>query len=222
LAEETLSAVQLEEIGQRALTFQRYIFRRAWGAYYAVWAAAFVLFIFGGQLPLGNLFPQNLAWVPYVALFAGTGWAASLATASVFNSAHRAVFLRRAMGSMRGWGGREWALMWMWFVAFTALAFVSFAFFQPQAPVIIYGLLSSVEIFIYYSLRISFGEKLPSEGLLALVSYGACITLSIVASLLAGGLAYTGAIWGAETIVWVYCSLFALWHAPGELTDLRL
>ena len=217
-----MSAVELEEIGQRALTFQRYIFRRAWGAYYAVWATAFVIFIFGGQLPIGSLFPQNLASVPYIALYIATGWGAGLATASVFNNAHRAMPLRRAMGSVRGWGGRRWALMWVWWVAFTALATISFAFFQAGAPVILYALLSPVEVFIYYSLRISFGERMPLEGTLALISYGACIALSILASMFAGGFAFSEAIWGVATLVWVYCSLFALWHAPGELVDLHL
>ncbi|HZW54924.1 MAG TPA: hypothetical protein VFF30_01400 [Nitrososphaerales archaeon] len=51
MSDEDITAAKLGEIANRALTFQRYIFRRAWRTYYAIWAAAFVVFVFGNFLP---------------------------------------------------------------------------------------------------------------------------------------------------------------------------
>lgn len=223
MAEEALTAERLEEIGGRALTFQRYIYRRTWGTYYAIWAAAFAIFAYLNQAPIWSLVPQSLTWVPYVLAYGGTGWGAGIATAWIFTRAYRTVSLRRAINPLsQTRSQRRWALMWVWWAAFYVIAFVSFAFFQSQAFTVLFALLFSVEIFIYSTLRLSFPDGIPFEGKLALATYGACVVGSFTASFFTSAFGFFGIAWGATCIIWLFCALYALNHAPEELVELHL
>jgi hypothetical protein len=219
MSEEIVSEAKLREIAERVLTFQRYIYRRAWATYYAVWSAAFVSFALGTVLPLESIVPRNIDWVPYAVLFGGVGLAALFATFLIFKSAYRTISLRNVAGASPHMGGRDFALVW---VGFYAVVFVSFFFFQREALSILYALLFLVEIFIYYSLRFSFQDKTPFEGRLALASYGSCSVFGFFASLFfTSGFLVFGIAWGITGAIWVFCALYAHSHAPEELVELR-
>ncbi|MGI0086106.1 MAG: hypothetical protein ACREBQ_13585, partial [Nitrososphaerales archaeon] len=176
--DSSLTAPQLEGIAKRALTFQRHIFRRAWGTYYALWSVAFAVFAFGNELPLQTLVPQNLAWIPYIVMDVGVGLAAGIATAWIFNKAHRTISLERIVMTDQGMGGRRYSLIWIWWLGFYVIAFLSFSVFPKGALSILYAMLFAVVIFIYYTLKLSFQSKTPLEGKLALASYGSCVIIS--------------------------------------------
>jgi hypothetical protein len=216
------SAVALEQIAERALTFQRYIFRRAWGTYYAVWAIAYIAFVFGGVVPfpLQSFFPENLSWVPYAIVYGGVGWGAGIATMWIFKNAHRTISLRKAVGSYRPLRGRGFTLMWIWWAIFFVLAGLIFVYIPKEALSILFAMLFSVEIFIYYSLKFSFPTRIPIEGVLALTSYGICVVLSFFVSLFASNFLIIDFAWGITIAVWLFCSFYALWRASEELEPL--
>jgi hypothetical protein len=219
LAEEVLTESKLEEIGQRALTFQRYIYRRAWGAYYALWAAAFAVFIGGNFLPLYELAPGALAWVPYAVIYGGIGWAAGIGTVLIFRNAGKAMHLRRLVNHPKV--SSKWNLAWLWWVAFYVIAFVAFSRFPAQADSILYALLFTVEVYIYYWLKTSFPQDMPLEGKLALVSYGLFMSFGFLTSFFTADPLVFGVSLGATVVVWVFCALYAFARAPEELVDLR-
>ncbi|MDG6991436.1 MAG: hypothetical protein JRM99_08495 [Nitrososphaerota archaeon] len=221
--EEPLSPSQLREVGERALTFQRYVYRRAWGAYYAVWSAAFFAFSLGGELPLFALVPAGVSWAPYALLYGGVGLGAGVATLWVFRGANRAISLRNAIGRHPRTGGRRYyALIWVWWLGFYVLAFASFTFVPAEALSVLYASLFTVEVFIYFGLKVSFQDRTPFEGRLALVSYGVAVTLSFVASLFTSEPLFFEVVWGVTTATWLFCALLALSRAPEELAELDI
>jgi hypothetical protein len=223
LTEEVLSIEKLEEIGERALTFQRFIYRRAWGTYYVVWSVAFVVFGFAGALPLQDLAPQSLSWVPYALVYGGTGWGAGIATAWIFRKAYRASFLRSAMGtSPPGRRGRRWTFSWLFWVAYYVIILVAFNRYPDTALPFLFASTLVVELFIYWMLKLSFPDGIPAEGRVALLSYGAAVVYSFFVSLLLPqNFVLLGSGWLAVTVVWFFCAFYALRHAPDELVELR-
>jgi hypothetical protein len=79
MSEDWLSAPELEQIANRALKFQRYTFRRAWGIYYALWATGITAFAFGGLLL--NYISPSFAWPVYALFYGSIGAITSLASA---------------------------------------------------------------------------------------------------------------------------------------------
>jgi len=217
LSDDNLSAGKLEEIATQALIFQRYIFRRAWGTYYAVWSAAFTVFIFSNLLPFQSLVPSGLLWITYAVLYGGVGLAAGFATISIFKNAHRTISLRKIVGTYRETEGRRYALMWFWWLGLYAIIFLSFAFFPREALSILFALLFTIEIYIYYSLKFSFQESIPIEGKIALASYGFCILFSFFASLFTNDFVPFGIVWGITIAAWLFSALYALRRASDEL-----
>jgi hypothetical protein len=223
LSDDHPSAITLEQIAERALTFQRYIFRRAWGTYYAVWAAAYVVFAFVWEVPFQSFIPAYLSWVLYGVLYGGVGFVAGIATMWIFKNARRTLSLQKVVGTYRPMQGRRYFQLWIWWVVFYVIIFLLFQFLPKEALAILFALLSSVEIFIYYGLKLSFQNKFPLDGKLALASYGTCIIVSFIASLFASqNFAYPviGIAWGGLIVVWLFCALYALWRASEELVPL--
>ena len=217
MSDNSITRTQLEAIAERALTFQRYVFRRAWGIYYAVWAVAITVFSFNGYL----LLSQSDARLVFPLLYGGVGLLAGLASTWIFRNAPRTLRLRRVLAKDEGKGHRKYyGILLGWWVAFYALIVASFALFATHALSILFASLFSVEIFIYYQLKLSFSNKMPFEGKLALISYGFGTTFSFVASLFSNNTPLFGIAWGTTIVIWLFCALYALKHAPEELAAL--
>jgi hypothetical protein len=210
----------LEQLALRALNFQRYIYRRAWGIYYALWAVAYIAFVVGGIIPFQNYFSPNFIWVPYLLIYGGGGWASGIASALIFKNASRIVSLRKAVGLHRPVRGRSDYLMWAWWLAFAIVAVSVFIFLPAVALPIYFAMLVGVEIFIYYTLQLSFPRQIPLEGKLALASYGFSVVLSFFATLLTSSFLLVDITWIVTIGIWMFCSIYALWQAPEELERL--
>jgi hypothetical protein len=220
-SENQLPVASLESIARRALTFQRYVLRRAWGTYYAVWAAAFAAFVFGGQIPFQDLLlPGSFSWVPYAAFYGTIGLVAGISTALIFANARRTIFLQRHVQEESRFGLQRYALMWLWWLGFYVAVFLAFTLFPQSALSILYAMLFTVEVFIYYTVRVSFQDRFPLEAKLALFSYGLAVTFSFVASLFTSSVALFGVAWSIAIAIWVFCALYALRQAPEELVAL--
>ncbi len=219
--DDLITHPQLEQIAGRALRFQRYVFRRAWGVYYAVWAAAIAAFSFG--YPVISLIPPpaNLPWIPYALFYGGVGIIAGFASAWIFRNAAKTAHLRTALQPNRNvrW---QYRLIGIWWLAFYVIIGISFTYFSAYAITIFFAMLFSVVGFVYYLLRFSFDKEIPVEGKLAVISYGAATAVSFVASIFTPATNYvpTSVAWFVAIVVWLFCALYSLKRAPEELVEL--
>lgn len=110
--------------------------------------------------------------------------------------------------------------MWIWWIGFYILALFAFSYFQSGALTILYAMLFSVEIFIYYALRFAFQSRIPFEGKIALISYGFAVVFSFLASLFTSDARLFGIVWGSTIALWLFSSLYALLRSSDELVDL--
>jgi hypothetical protein len=220
-ADDTIAAGELEKIARHALVFQKYVFRRAWGVYYAVWTVAITIFAFGYLFPFASLFPASLVWVPYALLYGGVGLVAGVASFWIFASAWNTLELRRAVGENKEKLRKKYVfLIALWWGAMYVAIGVSFTLFEGHAFTVLYGALFLIEIFLVFQLRASFPYRMPSEGKIALVSYGFSSSLSLVVSILGFDPVLYTPIWIVTIAAWFYSSLYALRHAPDELVEL--
>jgi hypothetical protein len=220
-ADDTIAPGQLDKIARHALVFQKYVFRRAWGIYYAVWTVAITIFALGYLIPFVSVFPASIAWVPYALLYGGVGLIAGVASFWIFASAWRTLELRRAVGEHNEKLGRKYILLIaLWWTAMYAAIGISFTFFEGRAFTVLYGALFLIEIFLVFQLRACFPNRIPTEGKIALASYGFSSTLSLAVSVLGLDPVIYTPIWIVTIAAWFYSSLYALRHAPDELVEL--
>ncbi len=219
---DAIKGTQLEAIAERALTFQRYILRRAWGIYYAVWTVAFAAFVLINFLPIPANLSQNIlaSELIFGTLYGSIGLAAGVATIRIFGNAHRTLRLHRILTRDRQGKAKTYSFLIGWWASLYVIIALSFAFFGQHALSVLFASLFSVEIFIYYQMRISFPNRMPFEGKVALLSYGFGTTFSFLTSLfIYNSLIFTIG-WGSILIVWLFCALYALRHASEELAAL--
>ena len=216
--EEVLTAQDLGRVGARALEYQRYVFRRTYGVYYLIWAAAIALLvspnlgeIIGLRGALGEGFDAAAGLVLVVL--------ANVATVRIFSGAQRQLRLRRALGS--GGEGSYARYFVAWFVATLAVASVVDVLVPANSQAVLYALLLPVPFVLYIMLGMAFPNGRPIEGLLALAAYGSATALSLALSLLAVDSWVVGWAWATTVVIWSLAAFYALFRAPDELEALR-
>lgn len=204
---------QLEQLAEKALVFQTYVLRRAWGVYYSVWSFAVSFWII---LPviLGKLYPDAPSTL-YFVLYSLIGMLAGSATARIFSNAWRTLALRRIIRRERKRPKRI-LLYRFWWIPIYAIMIFAFVFERFYFYTLFLLLLTSVDIMVYYELKISF-SRLPFEGLLAIVSYAVSLAIGLYSSLISNGYLFFVIAWAPMVISWFICSLYALYHAPESL-----
>lgn len=216
-AEEVLTAQNLGRVGARALEYQRYVFRRTYGAYYLIWAAAIALLASN----LGALFGlrgESGGGVNAAASLAILALAVA-ATTRIFGEALRALRLRQALGNKGKGGHAPYTVAGV--AAIIAIESAVGILAPANSQALLYALLLPVPFAIYYLLGLAFPDGRPIEGLLALAVYGSAAALSLALSLLATDSWVVGWAWGATVVVWCLAAFYALFRAPDELEALR-
>jgi hypothetical protein len=211
---------ELQEIAARALKFQRYIFKRAWGIYYAVWAGAILAFsLFFPLLDMAGPAFQNLPWYFYAVFYGGIGLGAGLASAWIFKNAIRAANLQRVLKPDKH-TRLYYRMIGFWWIAFYIIIGVAFTIYGAHALTLLYAMLLSVAGFVYYQLGLSFPDGIPFEGKLATLSYFVSCIASLLSSLLNQYSAPAEIAWVATVVIWLFCALYSLKSAPEELAAL--
>jgi len=217
-ADEALTIQDLGRVGARALEYQRYIFRRTYGAYYLIWAAAIALLVsnLGALVGLRGELGGGVEAVASLAILA----LAVAASARIFGGAMRALRLRRALGSERKGSYAPYFVVWV--AAIVVIAAAAGVLAPANSQAVLYALLLPVPFVIYYMLGMAFPDGRPIEGLLALAAYGSAAALSLALSLLSIDSWVAGWAWGATVVVWSLAAFYALFRAPRELEGLRV
>ncbi|PSO04352.1 hypothetical protein B9Q13_04805 [Candidatus Marsarchaeota G2 archaeon ECH_B_SAG-G16] len=144
VSEDKLEAVtrEMERVGKRAIAFQRYVLRRAWGVYYAIWVFAFFWFVFLPYLILS--FVSQNADIAFYLGYTLVGGLAGYATWVNFSKAYRTLILKRSLfGERRSY--YRWFFVAFWISFFIAIQLL-FHFFGSRVLSVYYLLLLSVPL----------------------------------------------------------------------------
>ncbi len=142
-----------------------------------------------------------------------------VATILLFGKAYRTVELRQTI-MREHWEGRQKVLARIFMLVFFLAIIVAALFLPSYLFLILYATEIPLLVMVIYSLKTSFPEKIPIEGVLAISFYGFSIITSFVLSLIGdifGISTPLGPLWIATTLVFFFASYHALFHAPDEL-----
>ena len=216
MSEDLVSPGQLEAVGERALRFQRYIFRRAYGAYYAIWAFAILVF---QLLPyvIFSFFGSTIATYLIIGIAsASIGILATIVSVRNFGEAARTVALRNVLYPTESIKSR-YGLFILWWAVFIGIFAIGFVLSVLTFFSFLNGFLLLLDIFIFTQLRNTFPHDIPFEGKAAVVAFGGSALSSLVISFLNVSPLLTNLSWIVTVGVWLFSSAYALKHAPKEL-----
>ncbi len=210
--DKVISQEQVKQIAQKALAIEHYILRRAWGLCYAVAAAEIALIISFDILfdivrlssHYGIIIP--LAFNTSVSIFgvAVITW--------VFKKAYDAMLVRREIVDSV-WAKLfrpSWvAVLWL---AYYLPVITAIIFLRPIAGAVLYGLLLTSAGPIYFSLKVSFPERLPREGIAVLATFVFCALGNLTIFLLKGTVAPL--LWIIMIAVFAAASVYAYRQKP--------
>lgn len=206
-------------VGEKALAFRRYVLRRAYGNYYAIWACAislyfilpFALYVeFGTSLVVASTAASLSIAIGLVATMAATrGFRKNARAAALDRTLHR----RRRHQTSR----LTWLVMWIAFAGFWGAVLLLPG--RASASVAA-GLLLLMDALVYQWLRGSFREGIPPEGTLAVASYGAGAVSSFLIVLAGGYSPAAGIPWAFVVASWLFAAMYAFKRAPEELVGL--
>ncbi|MEM0118170.1 MAG: hypothetical protein QXV32_06965 [Conexivisphaerales archaeon] len=214
MSEDDLAAIQT--LASRALRFQEYIMRRAWGLYYSAWAFTFTLYV-AIPLLLENYYPLAPA-VVYFVLYVAASLFGPLATGWIFTKARRTFDLRfAAFGKRRAraFTFKTAVIIWLLFSLILAGAYL----YSESAFIAAYiGLLLFIDLFIYRALRISF-SFFPLEGYVAVgtFTFSIIMTAYVLSSNSQGYLILLA--WLPSIAGWLFASIYALYNAPESMVE---
>lgn len=219
MAEQSLTLNELEEIGQKAIVFRRYVLRRAYGTYYAIWALAIFSYLLVPAVVYSSVGFFTWSSIAVAAADIAIGIAATIVTGKNFRKNARTAALRRALNPTQGRRGYNFAVLW--WAAFITVVALSYLFSGFAAYFLLYGLLLLLDAFLYTWLRRNFPDRVPPEGVLAVVAFAAGAISSLSLSSAAGYSVFSALPWSVVVAVWLFASIYAFKSAPEELVELR-
>jgi hypothetical protein len=216
-AAEPPSPAELNRVVQRALEFQGYLLRRAWALYYLTWAVVLtVLFVVPGVLagPLAS--PTTVEIVLYNTLQAAAIVAAIWATWWAVAQSARTGRLRDTLEGRAL--SRRWFLQILaWAVAITVLV-VAVGFVSAFAGLLVLdATLGGIVLWLLIQVRPWF-QPVPLEATIAVGSYAVSVGGSAIALVLTHNQLVFSAGWIIAPLAWAFAGVYALYHAPEELT----
>lgn len=215
----SLGAPELVRAARRALAFQRYIFKKAWGIYYAVWALTFAVYFFlPSLLGMFGLSPNLGNDYALVAIDLAVSTLAGAISGRIVERARKASFIRGVVKSVSPFvTHKTWFACGM--VVYFSLIIASAVFFRAQLLSIVFAL-ATVGIFLfYYALKSSFVENLPFEGIVAIITFGFATTSSLLISFTTFGYLFYPSVWAATIFVWIGAAVYSRLRADNELAD---
>lgn len=216
----SLSVSDVRVATRRALAFQRYIFKKAWGLYYAIWASTFAVYFFLPTiLSTAGLSPNLGNDYLLLVIDLAVSIAAGAASGRIIERARNAAFVRSAVQASPSIFERRKKLFAAWWIIYFSLMIGAAILFSAHLLSIVFGLATSGTLVFYYALKACFQERLPDEGLIAISVFGLAATVSFVLSLFNPSATFYALVWGITILVWFSASLYTLLHATEELVD---
>lgn len=216
-SDATVGPEELRALADRALLFQGYLLRRAWGVYYLIWSAALIGFfvvpaVLAGPLNAAPLWAIVLYYAYLIALIALAIWATSWA----FTQSVRAIRLRD-LGEPRREARRRFLQILGIGLAIAALVF-AVSFVSSFAGLLVLDVaLGGIILAVVFQVR-SWFELTPPEGIVAIATFATSIVGSAIALVFTDSQVWFGAVWTIAIVGWGFSGAYALYHAPEEMT----
>ena len=211
------------QINHRALNFEKFILRRAYGLYYLVWAFAILEFI-GSPLILEHIY-SNLTYFIIIYLM---GYFITLIIGIILS---RRIFLKvfRTYKFRNRSIYKEKKKIYYLYPAVILLTIV-FSYLL-QRPLFFQGLyVYSINILLFLFgfqlfkyIKISF-ESVPPEGYVAFYTYiasaaGSILFFIVSSEIFKNLILYSFIPWALALFGWFFCAFYAIYHAPDEVVN---
>lgn len=208
---------ELDRVVGRALEFQGFLLRRAWGIYYLAWAVAFVVFF---VVPGALASELSSATLPEAVLYDALQGASVLLVVWVtWWAVGQSVRAGRLRDTLEG---RPLSRRWFAQILGVALAIT--------AVVVIVGLVNvfagylvldacvgAAVLWLLFEARPWF-RPIPPEATLAIVAFAASVGASAAALVVSRDPLLFSVGWLVATASWALAGGYALYHAPEEMT----
>ncbi len=184
---KAVSSDQVKQIAHKALDIERYILRRAWGLCYGVLATEIALVLFFDIL-FARLSPDYNLFIP-VAFNTSVSIFGVVVVTWVFKKSYNAMLIRREITDSI-WAKllRPSRVPVLW-IAYYLPVITAIIFLRPIAAIVLYGGLATSLGPFYFSLKVSFPERLPREGIAVLAAFALCTLGNLTVFLLNGNVA---------------------------------
>lgn len=216
---ETITPSEIRSAAERALEYQRYLFRRAYGLFYLVWAAALALLTLTSSSILTDLSAETEA--AFVVFASTILIGAVFLTARIFRNARRSLELRSALRANRERRSHAHYFL-LWFAAVYGVVLLADVLLPAYSQDLLYALLLPVPFLLYSMLGVAFPEGRPAEGITALAVYGGTVVLNLVLSVAQLAFWVTSIAWAVTASVWLAAAFYGIWRAPAELEARRV
>jgi hypothetical protein len=215
----SLGVTEVRRLADRALVFQRYIFKRVWGINYAIWALAFATYFFFPSLVSFLGFSNYLGEYAYVAINLAVSLLAGISSYWVGQKSQNILIVRNAIEPPKKRSNKKLLSLGLWWGFYYAIIILAAIFLTSHFLTIVFGLATSVILYFYYTLRSCFPESIPLEGKLAVSVFAAAVTGSFAYSLFSQNPIMYAILWATTVLVWLSASLYSLLRAPEELVE---
>jgi hypothetical protein len=215
------SPLEIREVAQWALVLQRYLLRRAWGVLYATWSVALFLTNFGGPFEV----LLGLSELERIAVSTLASGAALIITLRAFRRVRGTAEIRGLVIEGRWREVLSYrVLATLWVAVYAVLFFLILPFGVQGDPFVlvlyVHGVYAVFWAFMYYALGLSYGRKMPPEGIAVLSSFGVATAGSILNDLSLRTSGVYALLWGVTIVVWVVSAIYARRQpVPGREVD---
>lgn len=209
----------LTGVAKKALKFDFYIFRKAYGSYYAVWATAITLFVF---LPYLSYYPSIVSYVPYILLTAylTVFFLAFWITGRIFRRAIQIIgFKSILVGKRKDSFERKFFSSLSIIMFIVIILIISFyGINNIFESLIFYSFLIFMSIYQLKNLMMTF-EKIPVEGMVSLVSFVLSIILSLLSIFVGKSELDFSLSWLPVIIGWYFSAVYAIYSSKKFLGE---
>ena len=220
---DNLDSEKIMQINHRALNFERFILRRAFGLYYLVWALAISEFI--GTPLIFEHFYSNLTDFIIIYLI---GY---FITVIIGISLSRTIFLKVYRTYTFKYQTKYKDKKKIYYLYPVLILLIIVSSYVLQRPFFFQGLYVYIINFLLFLfgfrllkyIKISF-EKVPPEGYIAFYSYdisavGSILFFIISSELFKNLVLYSFIPWALASFGWFFCAFYAIYHAPDEVVN---
>jgi len=205
-AKADVSRDDVERAVKRGILLNEYLLRRAWGVLYLALSLSMLLSTFGTPT-LDSL--ESVGIASSIAVDVTASGCGIVAALWAFQRVRNTAEITHPEGD-RAWsrllGYRYVVPMW---IALNALAVSTVVLARAGVPAVVLLTHLGVAVYLYYALRLSFPNKIPSE---AAVAVGSLSLSSVVSLALLSVVTTTGPyalLWGATIVAWICSGVYA-------------
>lgn len=212
----------LTSVAKKGLQFDFYIFRKAYGTYYAIWATAILLFVY---LPFLTYFPSIAQFIPYVfvSVYLTVFILAMWVTEKVFRKATEIIGFKSIFNEKRrnSLGIRFLGILSIFMFVVLIIIISFYGINNLFTFLIFYSVVIIISLNQLKKLRLTFGN-IPIEGTISLISYLLSIVLSLFSVIVGKSQVDFSLSWLPAIIGWYFSALYSRYSSKKFLEEFNV